>query len=311
MLNTRTSTYQNPISFFVKPLQKRESPSKKLPKDYRFGFNGKEMDNETYGTGNEYDYGFRIYNPRLGKFLSVDPLTREFPFYSPYQYASNMPVTAVDIDGLESSKTGINGNEKPGTPKSDCKPLQDNLQEPAKPTALVPPASPQLPNAPPAATPSAPGPNIYSEQSIPFNKTQTAYLPVEGVGVSGSYNVNGVVNVKQTSAGQWQATIGASGSTPASGAGNVTFGGNAEVLQNGKVVSSAPLTQPPSGASIYETGKSPIGTTTLQLPNSGTVQVRVNAGYSIQVPEGGSLPMPSRTSIIVNIPTAPIIQANP
>jgi hypothetical protein len=37
--------------------------------DYRYGFNGKEMNNEVSGTGNVYDYGFRIYNPRLGKFF--------------------------------------------------------------------------------------------------------------------------------------------------------------------------------------------------------------------------------------------------
>jgi RHS repeat-associated protein len=47
-----------------------------------FGFNGKEMDNETYGDGNVYDYGFRIYNPRLGKSLSVDPLTNSYPWYT-------------------------------------------------------------------------------------------------------------------------------------------------------------------------------------------------------------------------------------
>src|SRR5690606_31099394 len=33
--------------------------------DYRYGFNGKEMDNEVLGNGNQYDYGFRIYNPRI------------------------------------------------------------------------------------------------------------------------------------------------------------------------------------------------------------------------------------------------------
>jgi RHS repeat-associated protein len=68
---------------------------------YRFGFNGKEKDNEVSGSGNQYDYGFRIYNPRLGRFLSVDPLFRSYPFYSPYQFAGNMPIAAVDLDGLE------------------------------------------------------------------------------------------------------------------------------------------------------------------------------------------------------------------
>ncbi len=69
--------------------------------DYRYGFNGKEKDDEVSGNGNQYDYGFRIYNPRLGKFLSVDPLQKKFPFYSPYHFAGNTPIMATDIDGRE------------------------------------------------------------------------------------------------------------------------------------------------------------------------------------------------------------------
>ena len=46
---------------------------------YRFGFNGKENDNEIKGEGNQQDYGMRVYDPRLGKFLSVDPLTKGYP----------------------------------------------------------------------------------------------------------------------------------------------------------------------------------------------------------------------------------------
>jgi RHS repeat-associated protein len=68
---------------------------------YRFGFNGKENDNEIKGTGNQQDYGMRIYDPRLGRFLSVDPLTLSYPFYTPYQFAGNKPIWAVDLDGAE------------------------------------------------------------------------------------------------------------------------------------------------------------------------------------------------------------------
>jgi len=68
---------------------------------YRFHFNGKETDNEVYGEGNVYDYGFRIYNPRLGKFLSVDPLTASYPWFTPYQFSANDPIRNIDIDGLE------------------------------------------------------------------------------------------------------------------------------------------------------------------------------------------------------------------
>ena len=68
--------------------------------NYRYGFNGKELDKETSST-TTYDYGFRIYSPGLGRFLSVDPLTRKFPWYTPYQFAGNKPIAALDLDGLE------------------------------------------------------------------------------------------------------------------------------------------------------------------------------------------------------------------
>jgi len=69
--------------------------------DYRFGFNGKENDNEIKGDGNQQVYGMRMYDPRLGKFLSVDPITNKYPMLTPYQFASNTPIQAIDIDGLE------------------------------------------------------------------------------------------------------------------------------------------------------------------------------------------------------------------
>jgi RHS repeat-associated protein len=64
---------------------------------FRFGFNGKETDSET----RLQDYGFRIYNPAIAKFLSVDPLAPDYPWYTPYQFAGNTPIWAIDLDGLE------------------------------------------------------------------------------------------------------------------------------------------------------------------------------------------------------------------
>ncbi|MFY0255702.1 glucosaminidase domain-containing protein [Chitinophaga sp. 30R24] len=67
---------------------------------YRYGFNGKENDNEVKGEGNEIDFGARIYDPRVGRFLSVDPLINKFPWQSPYTFAGNNPIWMVDEDGL-------------------------------------------------------------------------------------------------------------------------------------------------------------------------------------------------------------------
>jgi hypothetical protein len=45
----------------------------------------------------------RIYDPRLGRFLSVDPLATKYPELTPYQFASNTPIRAIDLDGLEAA----------------------------------------------------------------------------------------------------------------------------------------------------------------------------------------------------------------
>ncbi|WP_421948529.1 RHS repeat-associated core domain-containing protein [Phaeodactylibacter xiamenensis] len=70
--------------------------------DYRYGFNGKENDSDgEFSSLTHYDYGFRIYNPAIGRFLSVDPLTRSYPWYTPYQFAGNSPILFLDLDGRE------------------------------------------------------------------------------------------------------------------------------------------------------------------------------------------------------------------
>ena len=64
---------------------------------YRYSFNGKEDDKGL----KQQDYGARINRPDLGRFLSVDPLTKDYPWYTPYQFAGNMPIIAIDLDGAE------------------------------------------------------------------------------------------------------------------------------------------------------------------------------------------------------------------
>jgi|GEM_PF-2919138 len=40
-------------------------------------------------------------NARESRFLSVDPLASKYPYYTPYQFAGNTPIQAIDLDGLE------------------------------------------------------------------------------------------------------------------------------------------------------------------------------------------------------------------
>jgi RHS repeat-associated protein len=77
--------------------------------NYRYGFNGKENDNDIENSAQ--DYGMRIYDGRLGRFLSVDPIAKKYPQLSVYQFGSNRPIDGIDQNGLEWTATkDKNGN---------------------------------------------------------------------------------------------------------------------------------------------------------------------------------------------------------
>jgi hypothetical protein len=58
----------------------------------------------------------RIYNAALGRFLSVDPLTPDYPELTPYQFANNTPIQAIDLDGLENYHYTLIREESKGKP---------------------------------------------------------------------------------------------------------------------------------------------------------------------------------------------------
>ncbi|WP_127129472.1 RHS repeat domain-containing protein [Pseudoflavitalea rhizosphaerae] len=67
---------------------------------YRYRFNGKENDNEVKGgEGNQIDFGGRIHDPRIGRFLSVDPLASGYAGESNYSFAGNSPIALTDFNG--------------------------------------------------------------------------------------------------------------------------------------------------------------------------------------------------------------------
>ncbi len=66
---------------------------------YRYGFNGKENDNEVKGNGNQLDFGARIYDPRIGRFLSRDVYESNYPNMSSYAYGLNNPILLIDNNG--------------------------------------------------------------------------------------------------------------------------------------------------------------------------------------------------------------------
>jgi RHS repeat-associated protein len=64
---------------------------------YRYGFNGKEKDKDI--SEGDLDFGERIYDGRIARFLSIDKYTNKLPYYSPYLYAGNKPILCIDKDG--------------------------------------------------------------------------------------------------------------------------------------------------------------------------------------------------------------------
>jgi RHS repeat-associated protein len=77
-----------------------QMPGRNGGEDYRYAFNGMEYDPEVSGDGNSYTTEFRGYDPRLGKWKSLDPLMISFPYASPYVGFANNPVFYVDPNGL-------------------------------------------------------------------------------------------------------------------------------------------------------------------------------------------------------------------
>lgn len=79
--------------------------SKKLGDNYEgalnnnYLYNGKELFDDA--DLNWYDYGFRNYDPQIGRFIQIDPLAFSYPFFSSYAYAACDPINFLDPHGLE------------------------------------------------------------------------------------------------------------------------------------------------------------------------------------------------------------------
>ncbi|AZA62814.1 RHS repeat domain-containing protein [Chryseobacterium indoltheticum] len=65
-------------------------------KDYKF--QGQELQETGF-----YSFKWRNYMPDVGRFFNIDPLSEKYEYYTPYQFASNQPIHAKELEGLESA----------------------------------------------------------------------------------------------------------------------------------------------------------------------------------------------------------------
>ena len=94
-------------------LEKNASSKKNSCKCIQVWLNGMEKDDEISGKGNSWNYKFRMHNPRVGRFFSVDSLDHDYPWNPPYAFAENDLIRSVDLEGLEKAvviyNTGADG----------------------------------------------------------------------------------------------------------------------------------------------------------------------------------------------------------
>jgi len=105
---------------------------------YRYGFNGQEGDNEIYGDKLNYAFQYRMYDARIGRFWSIDPLKSSYPWNSTYAFAENRVIDGIEFEGLEVivlfGGADLTGNGDYGTAAQN---IEDNIKNKIKGGTII------------------------------------------------------------------------------------------------------------------------------------------------------------------------------
>ncbi len=75
--------------------------------DYRYGFNGMEEDDEVKGDGNSNTTQYRIYDSRIARWTSIDPMSAQEAGWTPFRINFNNPLRYIDPNGAYEIKAKL------------------------------------------------------------------------------------------------------------------------------------------------------------------------------------------------------------